>query len=391
MRFTSTLAAVVAAAAVLVPSALATRFTDDSYFVPKGTVGAPYSHWFRGDAGCGPALPYQFRILGDAMPPPGVSLSKAGHLSGTPTQAGTYSFWVELSDQNPPEASWCIPKQAEREFTVIVEGSGPAAPALPPLAISTGSLPVATAGTPYALGLQATGGGTQSWSLVSGTLPSGLALSSGGLLAGTPATAGTFSFTARVSGNGRSAEKAYTLVVRAPLAAGGAGTHTGEVGLPLETIALSVSGGSGSSSWRLEGSLPAGVTFDQAAGRISGTPTAPGSFPLRAVATDAEGRSAAVELGIVVAPRLAIRTTGLVVGRVGRPYRSFVRTAGGVAPRAFRVVGGRLPTGVRLDPAKGVLGGTPRRAGIVRITIEARDALGVATQRTFRLTVRRAR
>jgi hypothetical protein len=218
-----------------------------------------------------------------------------------------------------------------------------------------------------------------------------MSLSSGGMLAGTPGAAGSFAFTARVSGNGRSAEKAYTLVVRAPLAAGGAGTHTGEVGLPLDTISLSVSGGAGTASWRLEGSLPVGVTFDGAAGRITGTPGAAGSFPLRAVATDAEGRTAAVELGIVVAPRLAIRTTGLVLGRIGRPYRSFVRTAGGIAPRAFRVARGRLPAGIRLDPAKGILGGTPRTSGVVRITIEARDALGVTAQRTFRLTVRRAR
>jgi hypothetical protein len=144
MRLFPALLATLAVALVAVPTALATRFTDDSYFVPRGQVGASYSHWFHGDGGCGPGLPYQFRILSGDLPP-GVSLSKDGHLSGTPTRGGTYSFWVELSDQNPPTADWCVPKQAEREFTVVVDG-GSSAPALPPLAVTTASTPAAVVG-----------------------------------------------------------------------------------------------------------------------------------------------------------------------------------------------------------------------------------------------------
>ena len=391
MRFTTTLAAVVAAAAILVPSALATRFTDESYFVPKGAVGAPYSHWFHGDGGCGPALPYQFRILGGSVPP-GVSLSKEGHLSGTPTQAGTFSFWVELSDQNPPEASWCVPKQAEREFTVIVEGGGPTAPTLPPLAVTTPSLPVATAGTPYALALQASGGGAQAWSVASGSLPAGLALSAGGMLAGTPVGLGLV----RVHGarHGQRPLGGAGIHARRPCAARrrGAGTHTGEVGLALTPIALSASGGSGSTSWRIEGALPAGRHLRRRQRRgSSGTPGAPGSFPLRAVATDAEGRTSTVELGIVVAPRLTIRTTGLVVGRVGarlslvRPHRRRDRAVR--LPRCVRPV---CPLDSRSMPCAASSSAFPERRDD-RVTIEARDTLGVISTRTFGITVRRRR
>src|SRR6266545_6915928 len=70
-------------ALVFVPSALAIRFTDDSYQVPTGAVGSYYSHQFNGDGGCGPALPYQFTILGGALPP-GLSLASDGLVSGVP-------------------------------------------------------------------------------------------------------------------------------------------------------------------------------------------------------------------------------------------------------------------------------------------------------------------
>ncbi|MGE5691150.1 MAG: Ig domain-containing protein [Pseudomonadota bacterium] len=389
MRTLTILLATAVAAGVLVPEALATRFTDDSYFVPKGQVGEPYSHWFHGDGGCGPALPYQFRIL-SGSPPPGISLSTEGHLSGTPTAAGSFSFWVELSDQNPPSADWCTPKQAEREFTVVVEGGAPAPPAPPPLAVTTAAAPVGTVGLPYAVALQASGGGTQSWSVASGSLPPGLALASNGMLAGTPSAAGAWSFTARVAGDGRSAERSLTVVVRAPLAVQAPGTRSAEVGLPLAELAVSAAGGSGAVSLRVDGSLPPGVAFDAATGRFGGTPVTAGSYAFRVVATDGEGRTAAAELGIVVAPRLTIRTPGLVVGRVGRAYRSDVRTAGGVSPRSFRPVS-RLPAGLRLDAARGILLGTPRRAGTYRVAVEARDALGATAQRTFSLRIRRAR
>jgi Putative Ig domain/Conjugal transfer protein TrbL len=109
-------------ALVVVPSALAIRFTDDSYQEPTGQVGSYYTHQFRGDGGCGPALPYQFAILSGALPP-GLSLASDGLVSGVPTKAGSWSFWLELSDQDPPSASWCRPAQSQREFTINVTPS----------------------------------------------------------------------------------------------------------------------------------------------------------------------------------------------------------------------------------------------------------------------------
>ena len=57
-----------AVALVLTSAAWAIRFTDDDYFTPAGTVGVPYSFTFHGAGGCGPALPYQYRIIGGNLP-----------------------------------------------------------------------------------------------------------------------------------------------------------------------------------------------------------------------------------------------------------------------------------------------------------------------------------
>src|SRR5207245_3775669 len=112
-----------AVALVLTSAAWALRFTDESYLTLAGTVGAPYSFTFTGAGGCGPALPYQFTIIGGDLPP-GLSLAMSGLLSGTPTQAGNFSFWVNLSDQNPTSADWCRHSQAQRGFTVVINNHG---------------------------------------------------------------------------------------------------------------------------------------------------------------------------------------------------------------------------------------------------------------------------
>ncbi len=110
-------------ALVIVPSAAALRFTDASRLPPAGAVGSRYFHQFEGNGGCGPALPYRFKILNGSLPP-GLKLAPTGLISGTPTQGGRWSFWVELSDQDPPSASWCNPRRSEEEFTIDVGAKG---------------------------------------------------------------------------------------------------------------------------------------------------------------------------------------------------------------------------------------------------------------------------
>lgn len=86
------------------------------------------------------------------------------------------------------------------------------------LAISTATLPAGVVGTPYSQQLASTGGtGAKTWTKT-GTLPAGLTLSTAGLLAGTPAAAGTPSITFKVTDSATPAvevTKALTVTVTA--------------------------------------------------------------------------------------------------------------------------------------------------------------------------------
>ena len=113
-----------------------------------------------------------------------------------------------------------------------------------------------------------------------------------------------------------------------------------------------------------------------------------GTFPLKLAVTDSRGVTSMVDLKIIVYPRLVLVTTRLVGARIGRSYRATVRTSGGVRPVTFTVRSGRLPIGMRLNASTGVLSGTPRKPGVYRATIEARDGLGRTATRVYVLNVR---
>jgi len=70
-----------------------------------------------------------------------------------------------------------------------------------PLAITTATLPSVTEGGAYSQSLTASGGTLPyTWSIISGSLPTGLTLNtSTGVISGTPTATGTFNFTAQVS------------------------------------------------------------------------------------------------------------------------------------------------------------------------------------------------
>jgi large repetitive protein len=300
-------------------------------------------------------------------------------LVGIPRQAGSWSFWLELSDEDPPSQPLCIPRKSERRFTVDV---------LPGLAVTNASAPPATVGAPYSLPLSTEGSGMRTWSIASGRLPPGLTLNpASGEIAGSPTTAGVYDFRVRVNDGSRLGTKQLTIRVREPLAVPAPTVPLSEVGVPIAALMPVVTGGSATKTWQLEPALPRGLSFDVRSGAITGTPQVAGSFPVKLAVTDSEGRSAGAELTIVVSPRLTIAPKHLAPARAGRRYSSRVTALGGVGPMKFDVLTGRLPAEIRLNPRTGVLAGKPRAPGVYRIVVEARDALDAAARRTFVLTV----
>jgi hypothetical protein len=88
-------------------------------------------------------------------------------------------------------------------------------PAVQPLCITTTTLPDGTVAVPYSATLTATGGtAPYTWSLVSGSLPPGLAPGAAGVVSGTPTKEGIYDFTAKVTdAHGQSATQPLTLVI----------------------------------------------------------------------------------------------------------------------------------------------------------------------------------
>ena len=374
--------------------------TQPLFVCPEGTVEAAYSIQFVGRGGCGPdppnlGLPYQYSVINGSLPP-GLSLSKSGVLSGTPTTAGTYKFWVELSDEDPPSAAWCLPKKAQREFQITIE---------PRILVTTESAGPGTLGVPYSQTLTAvmkTGPDSTAppsspltWTLSGGALPPGIGLdASTGLLTGTPTAEGSFGFTVKAAmPDGRSDTKSLTIVVRQalavaaskPLATSPAPTAW-EVSVPF-SAKLTPSGGSGTYTFTLAGgALPTGMAL-AADGTVAGTPSAPGAFRATVQLADSEGRTLEYAATFVVAQKLAVATLALRPGKIGRTYRARLKATGGVLPKTWRVVSGPLPRGIKLDRKLGVLSGVPGKAGTYRVVFEVKDGLKVVSKKTLRIVV----
>jgi uncharacterized protein YhjY with autotransporter beta-barrel domain len=182
-----------------------------------------------------------------------------------------------------------------QSFAVVVPGGA--------VSFSTASpLPGATAETAYSQTITASGGATPyTFSLVGGALPTGVTFSSSGVLSGTPLASGTFNFTLRVTDAAtQTADKAYQLVVAAPVIALAPATLPGGQVAQAYAQTLTASGGVAPYTFAVTtGALPAGLTLS-AAGTLSGTPTAAGSFNVTVTATDQHGfqGSQAYTLGI---------------------------------------------------------------------------------------------
>jgi putative Ig domain-containing protein len=372
MRFTKILVLVALAALVIAPAALALRFTDDSYIFPIGETGKAYSKQLEGAGGCGPALPYQYKILGGSLPP-GLSLSSSGLISGTPTVGGGWSFWVELSDENPPSQSWCRVSSAQREFSItIVQGLSIKQNALSPK--------VTFLNEPYNFQLSADGGGSQVWSIKSGNLPAGVGLSSSGLISGTPTATGDFSFVVQVTDTNRTDTESYSLTVVERLKIAAPASAAGEVGVPY-ALALKSTGGRPAVTWSLlQGALPTGLALNPATGEISGKPAVAGAYPLKVQVTDTLGLTATVDVPLTIAAKLAVVKKPLPAAKVGKLYKATLKATGGVGPLTWNILGGKpglVPAGIKFNARTGAFSGTPRKAGVYRLRMQVVDKLGV--------------
>ena len=294
-----------------------------------------------------------------------------------------------------------VPEEGTITDTEIFYSTAP----LAPLSITTTSpLFAASVGTPFTQILLEEGGvGTLTWTLASGALPPGIALSSNGILQGTPTTGGTFAFTVQVVDSSppqkTTTSGTLTLTVSAPVAPLVFAPQT----LPTDftsatayTASLAASGGTPPYSFAVtSGALPAGITLGTN-GTFSGTTTTVGSFPFGVTVTDSSvpPQTATQSFTMQVANPLAITTSELPGGTVGTLYTANISTTGGVLPVEFALTAGALPPGLGLSlaatpPQTATVSGTPTATGTFTFTITAADSSSpvASTSQSYTVTI----
>jgi len=148
-------------------------------------------------------------------------------------------------------------------------------------AITTTSLASGNVGTTYTpQTLAATGSSPVTWSITSGSLPTGLTLGGAtGIISGTPTAIATSSVTFRATNPGGYNDKTLSIVIAA---ASNAPTITYPTSLSAGTVGTAYSvqftaTGTDPKTWSItSGTLPTGLTFSSS-GLLSGTPTAASS------------------------------------------------------------------------------------------------------------------
>ena len=148
--------------------------------LPLGATGTPYSQSMAASAG---KLPLAWDISVGSLPV-GLSISSSGLISGTPSVVALVAFTVRVTD--------ALGRIDTKALSINIATIAPA--------ITTASLPDGSNGTAYSQAMAASNGTLPlAWDISAGALPTGLTISSAGLISGTPTVTALASFTVRVT------------------------------------------------------------------------------------------------------------------------------------------------------------------------------------------------
>jgi len=405
--------------------------------LPKATVGVPYSFTLSSDpwgARSNFSIPNLIAGWTATGLPPGLSVDGLGRISGTPTANGSFSVqfasslrtWSDSNANLIPDcdlSNFAANGECGAAFTnnplrvgenLIVD----------PYAITTGgALPAGTVGISYSQTLTAPGCGAGCNFFISqGALPSGLGLSSAGLLSGTPTSVFAGTFTVQVNGSNGNVSKVFSVSIASntqPLTiTNGSSFGTTTVG-SLVANGIFATGGTPPYTWSIvAGALPSGVTiqgpgmstgcliFEQvtttcamptilSAGATIGANQAPGVFYLAGRFRSAGQSNFTLQVtdSLGVATSKAITWTGSPLNEqytslpisIGSPasvvtplvyetpYSQPLLALGGTGPYVWTNTA-PLPMGLTLDPATGIVSGTPLAIGSFNVPIQVTDS-----------------
>jgi PKD repeat protein len=307
----------------------------------------------------------------------------ARKILGTPIQGTAGEYHLHLWAKNPATkpASSTGPDSVGVLYELVVQ------PAAVPL-ITTQSLPAAAQGEPYSADIETDDAGA-ALQLQGGILPSGVTFTPAApaVVAGTPASPGTYTFKVKASNAEGSSSKDFTLTVQPAMPPPVIDPFTlpeGTAGEAYTGVTLTAVNSPTTWSWT---GAPPGLVLGNS-GTVSGIPTAYGVYNVTFTASNAWGSGASVSASVVirqsplsVPPTLVSAVSEAVEGQA---YRAevFLFNRSDIV---WTLESGSLPFGLTFED--GVISGTPLGEGKYVITVKASSAGGHFTPVTKELTI----
>lgn len=328
---------------------------NTSLVPPAGQTGVPYSFQITANNG-----PTSFNA---ANLPPGLTVDTGtGLISGTPTAVGSFntatitSLNGSGSDTDPVT------------FNISLG---------PPVISSPGAAGGAE-GFPFSYQIVASNSPTI---YAISNVPPGLTLNTGtGLLSGLPTTNGVYAGTMSATNATATDTQPLTITIAVGIPVVTSGSASGATGAGFS---YQIAATNGPTSYSATG-LPAGLTINTATGRITGTPTVSGSFPVSLSATNGTGTgTGTLALTIALSPPTTGNTLVTVNVNPGQSFQYTIPAENG--PFTFTAPG--LPGSLVLDPNSGIINGTVTAlGGTYDVPITITNAVGT-TGFTLRIIV----
>jgi len=355
--------------------------------LPTGYAGSAYppsgtSATFGATGGNSGPYTWTWVAAGGSSIPAGLALSSAGTISGTPTAAGSYSVVVTATDAAQNTANVTLPITIDAGVTITTPTT----------------LPSGSAGTAYSQALAATGGASSgyTWTVTAGATGAnslatvGLTLSSGGTLSATTPTAGTATFTAKVTDSAGNTNSAlFTVTIEAAIAITTASPLKSGTINASYSVTLAASGGSGTYTWTTTGTnnLAAFGLSLSSAGVLSSSNlgVSTGTVSFTAQVTDTQSHSTTAAFTFSVSNALTISSPAtLPAGDAGSAYSYTLAAAGGTGSGySWSATGGNFATsGLSLNTSTGAITGTPTASGTITFTATVTDSGSNQTTQT---------